>query len=158
MNKIIIITILFLCIGCSDNKASIISYGIVNSTIVETEKAPDSATGTINSIDSWNLIKTTTEVPSELGADFGIKYVVPVPFNKESITVEELIIFPDEGITNPDTGKTHKVDSEFIDILPNEERYFTYKLESPWEIKHGSWVLQVKKDGIIILQKTFHIK
>ena len=158
MNNIIVTIILLLCIGCSDNKAKVISYGIVETTIAEKEDSPHTVTGKINIIDTWNLVKATTQIPGKLGTTFGLSYTVSVPVNKKEIIIEEVIIFPSAGITNPITGKHFKTDTEFIKILPNENRYACYSFEYPWEIKTGTWIFQVKQDGVILLEQKFDIQ
>ena len=78
--------------------------------------------------------------------------------NEDSINIAEIIIFPNEGLTNPNTGISKTVDSEMIEIFPENEQYFSYSLDKPWEAKPGIWVFQVKKDKELLLEKKFYVE
>ena len=72
--------------------------------------------------------------------------------------IEEVIIFPSEGLTNPKTGKNAKVDSEILEVNPHVDQYFSYTLDYPWEAKSGTWVFQVKQNGSVLLEKEFYVQ
>jgi len=143
--------------GCSQHNAEILSYGIVDNTTITTETNKALLAGEKRIINSWNLKESTTEIPIKIGIEFGIAYVITPPSGKTSVSIEEVIVFPGEGLTNPISEQSAKTDSEFLTIKPKKEQYFSYKLDYPWEAKSGTWLFQVKQDGVIILQQSFNV-
>ena len=158
MKNILTIVAFIILTGCSSDKAELLSYGITENEIIETEVNSDLLAGEKHIIDSWNLIKRTENIPNKLGIEFGISYLIKAPFYKNSITVEEVVVFPGEGLTNPESGRSIKIDSETLEIDKRDEQYFTYALDYPWEMKSGTWLFQVKQDGLVILEQAFNVQ
>jgi len=158
MKRLFVIIAILFTIGCSNDKAKILSYGITKNTILTTEKNSDLIAGKVHIIDSWNLIKETDNVPNKLGIEFGIQYSIGNSFYQELVNVEEIIIFPGVGLHNPISGKSTKIDSEIVEIDKSQKQYFTYALEYLWEMKSGKWIFQVKKGDVLLLEKTFNIQ
>jgi len=154
---LVIFTILILT-GCSHQKAELLSYGIVDNEIIVTKTNTNLVAGEKHIINSWNLIKSTTDIPNKIGTEFGIAYTFTDPSVEGSTSLEEVIIFPGGGLTNPKNNLTVKVDSEFLNITPLKEQYFSYTINYPWEAKSGTWIFQVKQNGNILLEQTFNIQ
>lgn len=157
----IYITILSVVVilACSYNdKAVMLSYGIVKNETVEIEVNNNLVAGELHLIDSWNLIKKTKDIPGHIGIEFGISYKIEAPPHLDSVTVDEVMIFPGEGLYNPKSGRRAKIESETVDINPREEQYFSYALDYPWEIKSGIWLFQVKQNNRVLLEKSFNVQ
>lgn len=151
-----IISTLFLT-GCFDEKAEILSYGILDNPIISTELKPDLVAGIRHLIEDWNVIEETTNVKNEFGVDFGIEYIISAPFYKDALIIEEVLIFPKGGLTNPVTKITTEKESEFYEISPNEKQYFSYALEYDWEMQPGDWIFQIKSDDTVLVEKVFYV-
>ena len=138
----ILITILSVMISaCSYNyKAVMLSYGIVKNESFEIEVDNNLVAGQVHIIDSWNLTKKTTDIPGHIGIEFGFAYKVEAPPYVDSVSVDQVMIFPGKGLYNPKSGRSAKVDSETLDIDPREEQYFSYAFDYPWEINSGTWL------------------
>jgi Domain of unknown function (DUF3859) len=157
--KNILVTLsIMLLTSCSNDKGELLSFGLVNNKTVGVRANDDLLAGEVKLIESWNLVKTTSNIPSEIGTDFGISYRVTAPFYKDSVTIEEVIIFPGKGLTNPDRGRTAKEDTEILHVGVGEEQYFSYAFEYPWEVRSGMWLFQVKQDGNVLLEQTFNVQ
>jgi len=141
----------------TDEGFEIFSYGLVESKPISKEEN-NTILGSSYIIDSWNIVETTTQVPRKIGIEFGVAYRFNAPNHKADMDVEEVIIFPGKGLTNPKTGKTAKADTSAHKLEANSEQFFSYKLEEPWEAKSGTWIFQVKQDGQVVLEKIFHVE
>jgi len=97
-------------------------------------------------------------IPAEKGVEFGIEYKVDALSLQSDIEVEEIIIFPEDGITNPENKIHQEIDSEIALLTKNEKGSFTYKMEYDWEVVPGNWVFQVRHKGVIYAQMVFNVK
>ena len=146
-------------LACSYNyQAVMLSYGIVKNETVEIEVNSNLVAGEVHIIDSWNLIKKTTDIPGHIGIEFGIAYKIETPPYVDSVTVDEVMIFPGEGLYNPKSGRRAKIESETLNIDSREEQYFTYGFDYPWEIKSGIWLFQVKQNNRVLFEKSFSVQ
>ena len=158
MNKILVLLSILLAAGCTEKSNEIFSYGIAKNEVTETESNVDLVSGEKHIIESWNLVKVTDKVPKELGVEFGIAYKLQKFSNQDVIIIEESIVFPGNGLTNPKTGITTDIDTEMLEVYPQEEQYFSYTLDYPWEVKSGVWLFQVKNNGVLLLEKKFYVE
>ena len=153
MNNALNLLWVLLLVGCFSQVNEISSYGIVDNPIIVTEPNSDLLSGEKHIIGSWNLVKKTEKIPNIIGIEFGIAYKLNEFSEEDVVYIEEIIIFPNEGLTNPSTGVSKIIDSEIVAVFPEEEQYFSYSLDYPWEAKSGTWIFQVKKDNEILLEK-----
>ena len=72
--------------------------------------------------------------------------------------IEEITIFPGEGLTNQETGRSTKIDSELREISSYVDQYFSYTLDNPWEVKSGTWIFQVLRNGKVVIEKEFYVQ
>lgn len=107
-----IIFIFLILSGCTADRAEMLSFGIVENVTIEMETNKNLVSGNKHIIESWNVVKSTTVIPNEMGIDFGIAYKIASPFYRASSEIEEVMVFPGNGLTNPDTGQSAKSDSE----------------------------------------------
>ena len=157
MKNSIWLLIAIILAGCLEQDAEIISYGIANNVVTQTEKNRDLVSGEKHLIDVWNIKKTTQKIPNKIGTEFGIAYRLN-NIQADTAEIEEIIIFPGTGLVNPNTGRGAKIDSEKLEINPNIDQYFSYTLDYPWEVKSGTWVFQVKQQEKVLLEKEFYVQ
>jgi len=158
MKKIFLILFTLILTGCSADQAELLSFGIVDNETIGTEKNENLVSGMVRIIDSWNLVKSTNVIPNKLSIEFGIAYKIVSPFYRDSSVIEEVIVFPDQGLTNPVTDRTAKYDSEVKTVNSGEKEYFSFKFDSPWEAKSGEWLFQVKQNGVVLLEQAFEVE
>ena len=125
MKNILNLLLASLIVGCSSEANEIFSYGIADNPIIVTEPNSKLLAGEKHIIESWNLVKKTDKIPNVISIEFGIAYKLNEFSKEDSINIEEIIIFPNEGLTNPNTGISKTVDSEMIEIFPENEQYFS---------------------------------
>ncbi len=158
MKTAIGILITLILTGCSKYSAEIISYGIANNVVTQTESNDALIAGEKHLIEEWNITKKTQHVPNKVGTEFGIAYRLNGTAQEATVEIEEITIFPGEGLTNPETGRSAKIDSEHREISPNVDQYFSYTLDHPWEAKSGTWIFQVLRNGKVVIEKEFHVQ
>ncbi len=161
MKNLYLLLLLFLISSCDYTyirNIKITSYGITDNKVIEVIDTPDSPAGKSEIYSDWNLIKKTTSIPAKKGIEFGIEYKVDALSLQSDIEVEEIIIFPGDGITNPKSKTSQKIDSEMILLPSNEKRGFGFKMEYDWEVVPGNWVFQVRHRDVIYAQMVFNVK
>ncbi|QHI68741.1 DUF3859 domain-containing protein [Tichowtungia aerotolerans] len=160
MKQILFIMIgVIMSTGCSKqmNKVEILSYGITDNIPDETVARPDAVHGEDDIYDGWNLLESTSEIPLEENIQFGIEYVFRGEADNGIATVEEVIIFPEGGLTDPESGRTYSTDIADMEIQVNEPNNFCYRLETDWETIPGIWVFQVRREGVVLAEQKFKI-
>nr|WP_298163724.1 DUF3859 domain-containing protein [uncultured Pseudomonas sp.] len=158
MKTAIGILITLILTGCSEYGAEIISYGIANNVVTQTESSDVLVSGEKHLIEEWNITKKTQHVPNKAGIEFGMAYRLNETSPEATVEIEEIIIFPGKGLTNPKTGRSTKIDSEHLEISPSADQYFSYTLDHPWEAKSGTWVFQVLRNGKVVVEKEFYVQ
>jgi len=161
MKNLYLLLLLFLISSCDYTyirNIKITSYGITDNKVIEVIDRPDSPAGKVDVYNDWNLLKKTNMIPAEKGVEFGIEYKVDAFSLQSDIEVEEIIIFPEGGITNPKSKVSQKIDSEMTLLTKNEKESFSYKMEYDWEVVPGNWVFQVRHKGVIYAQMVFNVK
>lgn len=155
MKKLLWLVTAIVLTGCFDKDARIINYGIADNVITQTEDRDDLISGERHLIETWSIKSTTTQIPNKIGTEFGVAYRVNNKTQAATVDIEEVIIFPGDGLVNPSTGMRATADAEVIEIDPAVDQYFSYTLDYPWEAKPGTWIFQVKSDGEVLIEKSF---
>ncbi len=167
MKKVLIIIASFLLLALSSTiafcepvtiQAEITNFGVMKLDGVEVEKNNQLFAGEKHVADKWSFIEKTTIIPNRIGVEFGIEYKILNYSQDQLIEVEEVIIFPGEGLTNPDIHKTTKIDIEKLQIDPSAIRFFSYKLEDEWDRKKGEWIFQVRYQDKVLVEKVFSVE
>jgi len=104
----------------------------------------------------------------KLYTQFGIFVTASEPaVLKHSSDITYNIIYPEPGLTNPDTGITTKSYSigywEKHSGTPTEEKMpFQFVMSmifrEPWQIKSGEWIFQIKHKDTILLEQSFIVE
>ncbi len=161
MKNLYLLLLLFLISSCDYSyvrNIKIISYGITDNKVIDVIDRPDLPAGKLDVYNDWNLLKKTNMIPDEKAVEFNIEYKVDAFSLQSDFDVEEIIIFPEGGITNPENNIHQEIDSEIALLTKNEKGSFTYKMEYDWEVVPGNWVFQVRHKGVIYAQMVFNVK
>ena len=145
--------------GCyqQKNEVEILSYGITDNIADETVTRPDAVHGEDDIYDGWNLLESTSEITLKENVQFGIEYIFRGQTDKSITTVEEVIIFPEGGLTDPESGKNYSIDIAEQGIPVNEPNNFCYRLETDWEQVPGLWIFRVRYEGKILAEQKFEV-
>jgi hypothetical protein len=119
--------------------------------------APDAATGKTNKVDETELIQSGSVFAANKGLNFGFRYVLHSP-GEDRCGVEGFEMFiVHPPIKGPDGQErtTSKVPFKLCFNDGKAEDFLIYSLEEDYEVLPGSWTMQVRKDGEVLLSRAF---
>ena len=123
-------------------KSYITNYGICDFAYSETYENPDAITGQSAYVEGVRWLKKTTKIPAKQGVSFGIEYIVNSD-SEELLELEEVIIYPTAGLTNPKTGKNQRQETFPAEVISGEPTLTCYTFDYPWESVKGTWTFRV---------------
>jgi hypothetical protein len=138
--------------------AEIVDYGIYtgeeNKVIVETNTPTGSL---LQGRGVCRLAKQTTEIPAELGTQFGFRFVVHDSKKNGKVKLHCVWLYPE--ITDTATGrKSTRFESDANGKPEDRNDGIMWTFTEPSELVPGDWTFQVFKDGEMILEKTFKVQ
>lgn len=107
---------------------------------------------------SWVVKERTNTIPNAEGVNFGVMYKAATKYSTKSVNIKHKIIYPNGGISDPETGKTMLTDTSEDRVNPNEGYIYYEVIEDPMKTKTGKWVIQILHEGNIVVEKAFYIK
>ena len=119
--------------------------------------APDAATGKTNKVDEAELLQSGSVFAANKGLNFGFRYVLHSPGeNRCGVDgFEMFIVHP--PIKGPD-GQERTTSTIPMKVCFNDgkaEDFLIYSLEEDYEVLPGSWTMQVRKEGEVLLSRSF---
>ena len=115
-------------------------------------------TGEITKVLRAKLVLATDVIPAMTGTEFGFQYVLLGSPGGADVTLNMVITYPQQGLTNPDTGKILR-QSRYSQVKQTgKSEYMGYGFESNWEAEPGIWVFQIWHDGNILTEHHFIVK
>ena len=106
----------------------------------------------------WVITNKKATIPSKLGINFGMFYMASREHSSSSVDLRYETIYPQGGVTNPETGKVTTIVVGRGTLFPGEKHAFFHTFEYPWQIKSGRWVFQIKYKGKVVAKKEFYIE
>jgi len=94
-----------------------------------------------------------SEIPGELGINFGIQYIIHSLPKGKPFRVTGVITYPDKGLVSPD-GQIYKSSQEDMIVNLGEKNFYGFGFDKPWEIIPGEWKFQIKHNDAVLAQKT----
>ena len=103
------------------------------------------------------LAEATTTVRAERGVEFGIRYKIDGAPVGTAVPLTEVTIFPSPGMRPPTAS--HPVRSAKSPTKPRigEVSYTGYRLEDPWELLPGVWIIQLWYGDRKVAQESFTV-
>ena len=119
--------------------------------------APDAATGKTNKVDEAELLQSGSVFAANKGLNFGFRYVLHSPGeNRCGVDgFEMFIVHP--PIKGPD-GQERTTSTIPMKVCFNDgkaEDFLIYSLEEDYEVLPGSWTMQVRKEGEVLVSRSF---
>ena len=119
--------------------------------------APGAATGKTNKVDEAELLQSGSVFAANKGLNFGFRYVLHSPGeNRCGVDgFEMFIVHP--PIKGPD-GQERTTSTIPMKVCFNDgkaEDFLIYSLEEDYEVLPGSWTMQVRKEGEVLLSRSF---
>jgi len=119
--------------------------------------APEAATGKRNEVDEAELLQAGSVFPANKGLNFGYRYVLHAPGDERCGVdgFDMFIVHP--PIKGPD-GRSRTTSTIPMKVCFNDgkaEDFLIYSLEQDYEVLPGSWILQVRKDGEVLISRSY---
>jgi hypothetical protein len=117
-----------------------------------------SPTGTIGSAVNWHFVSDATDVPAQVGTQFGIEFRIDGKPVGDGVTLHLVLNFPPQGIRNPNTGDLmHKANIAFPNVKIGALSLLGYGFDSAWEIVPGVWTEQIWYQDRMLAERSFTI-
>src|ERR1700743_2970333 len=98
-----------------------------------------SPTGTIGSAVNWHFVSNSTDVPGQVGTQFGIEFRIDGQPLGDGVTLHLVLNFPPQGIRNPNTGDLmHTANIAFPNVKIGALSLLGYGFDNTWEIIPGA--------------------
>lgn len=138
-------------------QAEILSYGLFESKVAETENRPDTATGKRDIVADFKLLKQTDTIVAKIGTEFGIEFRVSgFPAGQKDVMVTVVTRFPPPGLTNA-KGERLTQDKSNVRVVPGRREYEGYGFEEKWELAAGEWVFEVYFQDRKLAERRFTV-
>ncbi len=138
----------------SSSSIRILERGIYRAETIGRTAAPGT-TGVINTVRNPQLITATTVVVGHVGVRFGLHYSVVGGEPGSEKFLRLVILFPPEGLRNPQTGQLHYQNAREVTVAVGTAHYWEYHFENPWEIAEGIWLFEFWDGAKKIGQQRF---
>ncbi len=107
------------------------------------QSGQESPTGTIGTDSNWRFETDSTDVAAKPGTQFGIEFRIDGEPRDDSVTLYLTLIFPPQGIHNPNTGtRMYAARIAFPNMKIGALCLVGYGFDNEWEIVPGEWTEQ----------------
>jgi hypothetical protein len=166
--RVLILTVCWLAaaVGSAAAQAPAVS-GVtithIGTYTAETKSAPaqsgqESPTGTIGTDSNWHFESDSPDVPGKPGAQFGIEFRVEGEPRDDSVTLYLTLIFPPQGIHNPNIGTTmYAAKIAFPNMKIGARCLVGYGFDNEWEIVPGVWTEQIWYQDHMLAERNFNV-
>lgn len=121
------------------------------------EAVENTATGEVASVKRSRLVTETDTIAGEMGTEFGFQYTILGSPEEADVSLDFVISYPEQGLTNPDNGETIKQSRYSLKKKIGTSEYMGYGFESDWEIEEGDWLFEIWYDGTMLTKQRFAV-
>lgn len=133
----------------------VLDYGIY--TVDVNSSRRDSQGINENLTTSARLAKATTAIPAEQGVEFGMRYKIDGAPAGTVVSLRELTIFPLPGMRPPTASRPVHISRTTTTPKIGDVSYTGYRLDDPWELLPGVWVIQLWYGDHKVAQQNFTV-
>jgi hypothetical protein len=162
MRMLLTLVLFLLPLGASGAETQVrdimfMNPGIYRSRTVAQTEAPDTAFGFRNTVVNPTLEQLTVEIPGALGIRMGFLYAVVGEPSGAMVDITVVLKFPEPGLTDPATRRTHQADNATFGVGLNDLGYQEYQFEDFWEIVPGIWTFEFWHAGRKLGEQRFKV-
>lgn len=118
----------------------------------------ESPTGTIGTDSDWHFEPDSLDVPAKPATHFGLEFRINGEPRDDSVTLYLTLIFPPQGIHNPNTGKTmYAARIAFPNMKIGALCLVGYGFDNAWEIVPGEWTEQIWYQDHMLAERKFTV-
>ena len=161
MNKLFLLCLLLPISAYAEdtfiNAAETLAYGVFDSSERQTltKPATDDAPP-VDSVKKYRFKDFTTQIPMQIGTEFGIEYQINTKPRGRPIDITTVIVFPEPGLKRPG-GRTYKKSRETKRVSIGKGHLHGYGFDESWELVPGEWVFEVWHKKARLVKKSFTV-
>jgi len=129
-----------------------------NSVSEPARSGQESPTGTVGTDATWTFVSDSDDVSGKPGTQFGVEFRIDGEPRGDGVTVYLLLIFPPQGIHNPNTGRTmYAAKVAFPNMKIGALCLVGYGFDNEWEIVPGQWTQQIWYQDKMLGERKFTV-
>jgi hypothetical protein len=133
-------------VGCAAQtpKIEILQAGIIDlGKVLSENAAPGTTSGSVNKVQDYKFIETTTTIPAKIGISFGFKHrVVGQPTGKK-VDLRVVDRFPPPGIRNTSTNQMQQSDEYVVTKSLGQTTATASTFDDDGDLVPGVWTIEI---------------
>jgi len=136
--------------------AEIVGFGIFDASTTVNQRGFTPSKLAKDDVRGIRFMEYTTDIPTELGVNFGFQYIINSSPKGKPIRVTTVIKFPEGGLQRP--GARLYIESrETHDVIIGKKALHGYGFDEEWEMVPGTWIFELWHREARLIKKTFSI-
>ena len=162
MNKILSIVVFFslstgvFATDLAVRAAEIVGFGIFDASTTVNRHGYTPSTMAKDDVRGIRFLEYTTDIPAELGVNFGFQYVINSSPKGKPIRVTSVIKFPEGGVKRPG-GRLYTESRDSHNVIMGKKALHGYGFDEEWEMVPGNWVFELWYRDARLIKKTFTV-
>jgi hypothetical protein len=136
--------------------AEIVGFGIFDASTTVPRHGHTPSTMAKDDVRGIRFMEYTTDIPAELGVNFGFQYVINSSPKGKPIRVTTVIKFPEGGLQRPG-ARLYTESRDTHDVIMGNKLLHGYGFDEEWEIVPGKWVFELWYKDARLIKKTFTV-
>jgi hypothetical protein len=136
--------------------AEIVGFGIFDASTSVSRHGPTPSTMAKDDVRGIRFMEYTTDIPAELGVNFGFQYIINSSPRGRPIRVTTVIKFPEGGLQRPG-ARLYTESRDIHDVIIGNKSLHGYGFDEEWEMVPGIWVFELWYKNARLIKKTFTI-
>jgi hypothetical protein len=128
--------------------------GIYTAKVLQVTSTTNVIDETLEGLDGFTLLQSTTNIPARLGTRFGFRYRILGQPKNAPVMLRMVGVHP--PFTNPKTGKTASRDEYQLQSWIGDT-YTCYILDEDWELIPGKWTFEVWHEDKKLCEQSFMV-
>lgn len=122
------------------------------------ESGQESPTGTVGTDTDWHFDSDSLDIAGKHGTQFGLEFRIDGKPRNDSVTLYLTVIFPPQGIHNPNTGtRMYAAKIAFPSMKIGALCLVGYGFDNEWEIVPGEWTEQIWYQDHMLAERKFTV-
>lgn len=162
MNRFLSIIVVFslssgvLATDLAVRAAEIVGFGIFDASTTVTQHGFTPSQMGKDDVRGISFLEYTTDIPAELGVNFGFQYIINSSPRGKPIRVTTVIKLPEGGLQRPG-GRLYTESRDTHDVIIGKKALHGYGFDEEWEMVPGEWVFELWYKEARLIKKTFNI-
>jgi hypothetical protein len=102
-------------------------------------------------------IESTSVIPARRCVSFGFEYLILGTPSGADIPIKMITRFPEQGLRNPETGKTTDRNETRVGRRVGQRHFRAYTLEQSWEVVLGTWTFELWYGDRKLAEQSFKL-